>query len=93
MCVAFDWKQCHCPSSDEDFILQINLFSLMIFLFICYYLFQGPVRYPEMCASFGLEGASGVLLVGPPGCGKTLVAKVRITLIVKAYLSNTICQS
>nr|KAG5710763.1 hypothetical protein BaRGS_035165 [Batillaria attramentaria] len=35
----------------------------------------GPVRYPEMCESFGLEGASGVLLVGPPGCGKTLVAK------------------
>lgn len=35
----------------------------------------GPVKYPELLNSLGLSAASGVLLCGPPGCGKTLLAK------------------
>nr|XP_026693707.1 nuclear valosin-containing protein-like isoform X3 [Ciona intestinalis] len=35
----------------------------------------GPVRNPMAFASLGLSRASGVLLAGPPGCGKTLLAK------------------
>ncbi|CAK8672661.1 nuclear valosin-containing protein-like [Clavelina lepadiformis] len=35
----------------------------------------GPVRNPAIFSSLGLSRASGVLLAGPPGCGKTLLAK------------------
>jgi len=34
-----------------------------------------PVRFQEEFESLGLPASSGVLLAGPPGCGKTLVAK------------------
>ncbi|KAJ4437769.1 hypothetical protein ANN_13707 [Periplaneta americana] len=34
-----------------------------------------PVRHPEQFAELGISAPSGVLLCGPPGCGKTLLAK------------------
>jgi len=37
--------------------------------------FKAPVRYPEQFAELGISAPSGVLLCGPPGCGKTLLAK------------------
>ncbi|MDX1596057.1 MAG: AAA family ATPase, partial [Nitrosopumilaceae archaeon] len=35
-----------------------------------------PLRHPELFLRLGVEAHSGVLLYGPPGCGKTLIAKV-----------------
>uniref|UniRef100_A0A8C8D2T1 AAA+ ATPase domain-containing protein n=1 Tax=Oncorhynchus tshawytscha TaxID=74940 RepID=A0A8C8D2T1_ONCTS len=34
-----------------------------------------PVRSPEQFKALGLSAPAGVLLAGPPGCGKTLLAK------------------
>lgn len=34
-----------------------------------------PIRRPELYAQVGITAPSGVLLWGPPGCGKTLLAK------------------
>jgi ribosome biogenesis ATPase len=34
-----------------------------------------PIKRPELYASVGITAPTGVLLWGPPGCGKTLLAK------------------
>jgi len=34
-----------------------------------------PLKYPEIFKRLGIEAPKGVLLYGPPGCGKTLIAK------------------
>lgn len=47
--------------------------GLLWLLFTC--LFQYPVEHPELFLKFGMQPSRGVLFYGPPGCGKTLLAK------------------
>ena len=37
--------------------------------------FLGPMRNPELARAFGKTLSGGLLLYGPPGCGKTFIAR------------------
>lgn len=48
-----------------------------------------PLLYPELYERFGKKPLKGILLYGPPGCGKTLIGKATAYNITQEYKART----
>lgn len=44
-----------------------------------------PYQHPELFQYYGMEALRGILLYGPPGCGKTLLARVAAWSMAKTH--------
>jgi len=78
----FDWGDLRVTLADvaglDDVKRQINLRIL------------APFKQPEIYSAFGRAGGGGLLLYGPPGCGKTFLARATAGELGARFVSVSI---
>lgn len=52
--------------------------------------FLAPLRNPEMAAAFGQKPGGSLLMYGPPGCGKTFIARAIAGDLGAAFIHTTL---
>ena len=50
----------------------------------------GPLRHPELAQLYGKKSGGGMLLYGPPGCGKTFLARAVAGELGASFLEVTV---